>query len=287
MKQYHANGIKFVERDNTLFAEISQFGVTTIYPIKKPEKNTQIKYILMDLDGTTVRSEQFWMYLIECTMKKLLNDNSFKFTKEDEPFVCGYSTPEHLKYCKKKYHFQESIEEALVVYNEITDFELKEISEGRGNSDAFKPRPGLKEFLLFLKEKGIKVGLATSGLDYKSIPEIVAAFRHMGMGEPLSIYDAIVTGGSLPKKGEYVHVSELIAKPHPWVYKQLAEALGVKDNREALIIEDSASGVVAARAAGFNVIGFDDGNLITSNLDEQCLFLANTFKDIEQFINKQ
>ena len=52
MKQYHANGIKFVERDNTLFAEISQFGVTTIYPIKKPKKNTQIKYILMDLDGT-------------------------------------------------------------------------------------------------------------------------------------------------------------------------------------------------------------------------------------------
>ena len=45
--------------------------------------------------------------------------------------------------------------------------------------------------------------------------------------------------------------------------------------------------IAVAFARKINVIGFDDGNLISSNLDEQCLFLANTFKDIEQFINKQ
>ena len=37
--------------------------------------------------------------------------------------------------------------------------ELKEILEGRGNVSAFKPRENLKEFLLDVKGKGIKIGL--------------------------------------------------------------------------------------------------------------------------------
>ncbi|HBM70324.1 MAG TPA: haloacid dehalogenase, partial [Firmicutes bacterium] len=46
-----------------------------------------------------------------------------------------------------------------------------------------------------LKKKNIKIGLATSGLDYKAIPEIVSAFKTLNMGDPLTFYDCIVTGG--------------------------------------------------------------------------------------------
>ena len=45
-------------------------------------------------------------------------------------------------------------------------------------------RLGLKEFLLTLKERGIKIALVTSGLHEKAWPEIVAAFRALKPGRP-------------------------------------------------------------------------------------------------------
>lgn len=61
---------------------------------------------------------------------------------------------------------------------------MKEIMEGRGRKNAFVPQEGLKEFLLALKAKGIKIGLVTSGLYEKAMPEILSAFRALDMGEP-------------------------------------------------------------------------------------------------------
>ena len=69
------------------------------------------------------------------------------------------------------------------------------ILEGRGRADAFVPAPGLREFLLALKGRGIRIGLVTSGLYEKAYPEIVAAFRALGMGNPRDFYDAIITAG--------------------------------------------------------------------------------------------
>ena len=76
----------------------------------------------------------------------------------------------------------------------LSDAELEKIMKGEGRIDAFKPAEGLKEFLLGVKSCGIKIGLATSGLDYKAIPEIVAAFRTLRMGDPLAFYDSVITG---------------------------------------------------------------------------------------------
>ena len=37
----------------------------------------------MDLDGTTVKSEEFWIYLIEKTIKTVSKNQKFSFTEED------------------------------------------------------------------------------------------------------------------------------------------------------------------------------------------------------------
>ena len=282
--KYKANGIKFIEKGNDLFVEINQSGIDAFYRVPKVKTNAKIKYLLMDLDGTTVQSEEFWMNLIERTAQELLNDQHFKLSKEDEPYVCGYTTLEHLKYVKNKYHYPQDVNEAFEVYNRITKFELDEIMEGRGNINAFKPRPGLKEFLLKVKSSGIKIGLATSGLDYKAIPEIVSAFKVLDLGDPLDFYDRIMIGGNQKLHGQYGRTGELSAKPHPWVYRELAMGLGIKDFSDAIVLEDSASGVTSARIAGFNVIGFNDGNLISSGLNEQCIAMVNTFQDVIEFL---
>jgi hypothetical protein len=52
---------------------------------------------------------------------------------------------------------------------------MKEIMEGRGREGAFTPSPGIKEFLLELRSRNIKLGLVTSGLYEKAWPEILPA----------------------------------------------------------------------------------------------------------------
>jgi beta-phosphoglucomutase-like phosphatase (HAD superfamily) len=236
----------------------------------------------MDLDGTTVISEEFWIYLIEKTIKEIFSSD-FSLSEEDTPFVSGFSTAEHLEYCLNKYNINKTVNEALDAYHKIARFELNEIMEGRGNVDAFKPRAGLKEFLYKLKSAGIKVGLATSGLDYKAIPEILSAFRVLYMGDPLCFYDAVITGGRRKGEGEYGTIGEMAVKPHPWIYSELVGSLNV-DKSHAIVIEDSSAGLLSGRLAGMNVIGFNDGNLIQSGLHEECIAMVDTFEDIIKFI---
>ena len=285
MKKYKVNGVNFTDKDNHLYVEINQGGVDSFYLMDKPTTKENIKYVLLDLDGTTVKSEEFWIYIIERTTASMLNNPNFKLAKEDEPFVSGFSTMEHLEYTKKKYGYSQDINVALSEYHKIAKYELNEIMEGRGNVNAFKPRPGLKEFLLTLKKANIKIGLATSGLDYKAIPEIVSAFKNIGLGNPLEFFDSIITGGRQKNKGEYGTLGELAVKPHPWIYRELALGLNITDLSEAIVIEDSSAGLISGRTAGMNVIGFKDGNLPASNLDEQCLHMVDTFDDILRIFN--
>ena len=282
MKKYNINGVEFFDWNEKPFCAINQCGVSATYPFERPVTKFPIQAVLMDLDGTTVISEEFWIYLIEKTVKQLTTPD-FSLSEEDTPFVSGFSTAEHLSYCLNKYKIDKSVNEALEVYHKTAKFELNEIMEGRGNADAFKPRAGLKEFLYTLKNAGIKVGLATSGLDYKAIPEIVSAFRVLDMGDPLSFYDAIITGGRRKGEGEYGTIGELAVKPHPWIYSELATGLGV-DIAHTVVVEDSSAGLLSGRLAGMNVIGFNDGNLIQSGLHEECIVTVDTFDDILNFL---
>ncbi len=214
----------------------------------------------------------------------MLGNPSFKLNEEDFPFVSGFSTLEHLEYTKKKYGYKQDVNVALEAYHRIARFELNEIMEGRGNVNAFKPREGLKEFLFLLKNNNIKIGLATSGLDYKAIPEIVSTFKVLDMGDPLEFYDAIITGGRQKNNKEYGTIGELAVKPHPWIYRELALGLNISDLSEAIVIEDSSAGLLSARLAGINVVGFNDGNLVASNLDKQCLLMVDSFKQIAKYL---
>jgi len=282
MKKYNVNGVEFFDWKGKPYCTIHQCGVEATYPFEKPQTEFPVQAVLMDLDGTTVISEEFWIYLIEKTVKQISSPD-FRLSEEDTPFVSGFSTAEHLEYCLNKYKIPKTVNEALEVYHKTARFELNEIMEGRGNADAFKPRAGLKEFLDSLKKAGIKIGLATSGLDYKAIPEILSAFRVLDMGNPIEFYDAIITGGRRKGEGEYGTIGEMAVKPHPWIYAELIGGLNV-DKKHAIVIEDSSAGLLSGRLAGMNVIGFNDGNLIQSGLHEECIAIADTFEDIMQFL---
>lgn len=260
--------------DKTLCHVKSALGYPAIYKVPEARFEGPAKAILMDLDGTSVHSETFWMWIIEQTVGKLKNNMKFQLESQDEPHVSGHSVSEHLQYCINKYCPDKTIEEARRFYFETTEYEMKEILEGRGKKGAFNPAPGLREFLEEVKGNGIKIGLVTSGLYNKAMPEIISAFQTLDMGDPLNFYDAIITAGQTFKKGQTGTIGELAPKPHPWLYSETAKVgLGITEEEKSRVLgfEDSSAGVMSIRLAGFEAVGINGGNIHASGMDSLCL----------------
>jgi beta-phosphoglucomutase-like phosphatase (HAD superfamily) len=272
---------------HTLAHVLSSMGYPAYYPVPEARLERPVRAVLMDLDGTTVRSEHFWIWIIQKTIASLLGHPKFELEEADTPHVSGHSVSEHLQYGIRKYCPEKTVEEARRFYFEHTNFEMKEIMEGRGREGAFTPSPGVKEFLLELKGMGVKLGLVTSGLYEKGWPEILSAFKAMKLGDPKEFYDAIVTAGFAIRKGEPGTLGELQAKPHPWLYAETARVgLGIdfKDRHHVVGIEDSGAGVCSVRLAGFTAIGMADGNINESGTRGFCSFYADTFAQVIEYL---
>lgn len=273
--------------DHTLAYVRSALGYPAYYPLHPVALERPVVAVLMDLDGTSVRSEHFWIWIIEQTTASLVGNPRFTLEAADLPFVSGHSVSEHLAYCIRKYCPGQTVEDARALYFEHTRREMRAILEGRGRADAFVPAPGLKEFLLALKARGVKIGLVTSGLYEKAYPEIVAAFRALNLGDPAEFYDAIITAGFPLRRGEVGTLGELSPKPHPWLYAETARVglgLPFAARNAVLGIEDSGAGVCAIRLAGFPTVGMAGGNIIASGTRGVCDFYVETFDEVLRII---
>ncbi|MCD8372927.1 MAG: HAD family phosphatase [Clostridia bacterium] len=293
VKAIYATGDGKVEficwENNTICYVLSAVGYPAYYPVRPVSVKAPIKAVLMDLDGTSVRSESFWIWIIERTTATLLGDENFRLAKEDEPFVSGHSVSEHLKYCIEKYCPDKSLEEARNIYFDHTHREMDNIMHGRGKTDAFTPSPGLKDFLLGLKEMDIKIGLVTSGLYEKAWPEILSAFNQLDMGKPEEFYDSAISAGFPLRKGSVGTLGELSPKPHPWLYAETA-AVGLnipcEQNCHVIGVEDSCAGVCSIRLAGIPVIGFAGGNINAGGARALCSEYFENFSDILEWIKR-
>ena len=259
----------------------SALGYPAYYPIYPVALEKPVRAVLMDLDGTSVRSEGFWIWIIQLTMASLLANPHFELEDADLPHVSGHSVSEHLEYCIAKYGpghtvpgtAGHAIEDARKLYFEHVRREMAAIVAGHGRADAFAAAPGLREFLQALKAHGIRIGLVTSGLYEKAWPEIVAAFRTLGLGDPADFYDAIITAGFPLRHGEVGTLGELSPKPHPWLYAEAARVgLGIpfEARNSVVAVEDSGAGICAIRLAGFPAIGLSGGNIVESGTRALC-----------------
>ncbi len=109
------------------------------------------------------------------------------------------------------------------------------------NQNGSIPRkPGLMECLTGLKERGLKIALATS-TKRPLVTEYFAA-----MPDIAACFDALVCGGEVPN-----------GKPAPDIYVAAASAVGCTPG-ECIGVEDSFSGVRAIRASGANCVMIPD-----------------------------
>jgi HAD superfamily hydrolase (TIGR01509 family) len=136
--------------------------------------------------------------------------------------------------------------------------ELRELVRAELDGSGVEPMPGVVELLDALRAHGIPVGLATnSGREFAT-----RALRAAGL---LDRFATVVSGH------EVAH-----PKPAPDVYLEAAAELGA-DPAECVGLEDSETGVAAARAAGMTVIGvpsfpgvdLDDADLVVPSLRDE------------------
>lgn len=272
--------VKFIGKDSEVFAEVrAPRHLPVLYPVRSTPFQRPAKAVLMDLDGTTILSEEFWVDAIQDTVRLLLRNKAFVFSPEDLPHVAGYSTREHLQYCLKQYEIEATLDHAVQMNEAVIEERLKQVEEDP-SSPLLKPSPGLKEFLLTLKERGVKIALVTSAAERKALIEIRSVFMQLKLGDPLEFYDTIFTAGSSGSSYKVSTLGSLASKPHPWLYAEAASiGLGLSDEeREHVIgIEDSAAGVLALKLAGFAAVGMTGGNIESSGvrplLHAECTFL--------------
>lgn len=272
---------------HTLALVNSAMGQSAYYPVAPVSLEKPVQAVLMDLDGTSVKSEEFWIWIIQKTTASLLDRPGFELEEADLPFVSGHSVSEHLQHCIAKYCPDRTVEAARAFYFQHTRAEMAAIMEGRGRTDAFTPATGLKPFLHALKANGIKIGLVTSGLYEKAWPEILSAFKTLDMGDPVVFYDAIITAGFPLRKGEAGTLGELSPKPHPWLYAEVARVgLGMTSEHSPHVvgIEDSGAGVCSIRLAGFSVIGMTGGNIEQSGTRGLCDLYTDNFDAILDYL---
>ncbi len=291
VKSIVSTGDKKVEficfEDKTIAFVKSAIGYPAYYPVHKVKLERPVKAVLMDLDGTSVKSEEFWIWIIQKTVISLTGNKDFKFEEADLPHVSGHSVSEHLQYCINKYCPDKTLEVARNYYFEHTHYEMNEIMEGRGKKGAFTPSNGIKKFLLELKKHNIKIGLVTSGLYEKAWPEILSAFNTLEMGDPKEFYDASISAGFPIRKGSVGTLGELSPKPHPWLYAETC-CVGLNipfaERNHVVGIEDSGAGVCSIRLAGYTTIGISGGNIEGSGTKALCDFYSDSFDEILKYI---
>ena len=112
-------------------------------------------------------------------------------------------------------------------------------SQARIEREGVPMKPGVREILTFLKERGIPTALATSTGRERTQ-------RRMEMTGLAPFFSAVITGDQV------VH-----SKPDPEIYLLACKALGTAPEH-TLAIEDSRNGILSASRAGMPVIMVPD-----------------------------
>ena len=100
-------------------------------------------------------------------------------------------------------------------------------------------KPGAREFLVWLRQQGIRTGIASSN----GIELVETVLKAQGIQEYL---ESVHTCCEVPK-----------GKPAPDIYLLVAKTLGVKPE-ECLVFEDVPMGILAGKNAGMRVCAVED-----------------------------
>lgn len=182
---------------------------------------SELQAVLWDMDGTLVDTEPYWMD----AEFDLIGGLGGTWTTEHGLALVGNDLLVSGRYIKSVTGIELSPEE---IVEELLDRVIERVNE------AVPWRPGALALLDEITAAGIPCGLVT--MSYRRFVDPVLAAL------PPDTFTAVVTGDEVTR-----------GKPHPDPYLAAAAAVGLSAS-QTLAIEDSATGVASAVAAGCRVV---------------------------------
>jgi len=207
-----------------------------------------LKGIIFDFDGLIIDTEMpccnAWI--------ELFNQYGFLFTIEDYQKIIGTG---HNYYDPSKHLSQ-------LINGLLSPQEILELNRARTRQllESQPMLPGVKDFILSLKQIGLPLALASS-----SNREWIEGF--LLKLDIRKYFDIVCTSNDVQN-----------VKPFPDLFLLATRKLGI-DPKEALIFEDSQNGIKAAHAAGIRCIAIP--NDITKSMDLSLASkVVNSFLDL-------
>lgn len=181
---------------------------------------------IFDFDGTLFDSMHVWKGI----RYKFFDIIGVELTKEDEEVFKGLFLRDTITLAKERFNLKESYEELLnKLFMYIRERYLSET----------EPKNDIIEFLDKLKEKGVKMGIATATGEIA----LQAVLEKYGMSHYFSaIYSTYTVGAS---------------KTEPKVYDVVLSELGTEKST-TWVFEDALYAAKTAKANGYNVVGIYD-----------------------------
>lgn len=178
--------------------------------------------VFWDMDGTIVDSEHHWIG----AARDILRAHAAPVPVERLDALVGLAIPDGAAMLR-------DLGVALPV-DEIVRRQVAGVL-ARMASEPVRWRPGARDLLEAVRTAGIPQALVTMSYRSTAVPVIAAL--------PSGTFDAVVTGDDVER-----------GKPFPDAYLRAAVLLGV-DPADGVAIEDSPTGLAAARAAGLTAVG--------------------------------
>lgn len=190
------------------------------------------KAFIFDMDGVIIDSEPIHARAKMATLREYGIDLSAEEIGLDK--YVGRSAKSFWE--DMKIRFPETFTEAWQV---MAGKKYEKYMDILNNDASIQAIQGIPELLQRLKSKGYKIGLGSSSVR----PMVKNVLTRFGI---IEYFDALATGD------EVEH-----AKPDPAIYLLAAQRLGVKPEN-CTVVEDAASGVRAAKAAGMQCIAVNN-----------------------------
>ena len=212
------------------------------------------KLVIFDMDGLIFDSEETFFR----QLKTVMDQYGYALTRENYIATTGFAWGDAERIMKGFYGEDYPFEEISLKTRSI----VGEIA-AKGELEV---KPGIPRLLEFLKEKGIPCCVASSS----PTSSVTAYLKAAG----LDGYFCNMLGGE----------SVAHTKPHPEIFLTACQSCGVHPE-EALVLEDSAAGALAAINGSIPVIIIPDMKKPEREIAEKALLIAPDAYAVVDFLN--
>ncbi len=209
--------------------------------------------VIFDLDGVLADSEPWWNQIDA----KLLGEYGVSYNGEYHGSVLGVSYRLAVEFYKNAFNISAPVEELMRRRGEIaTEFFANRVS-------LF---PSAETTLKELRQLKLRLAVATSSVSASARPFL----DRTGIR---GLFEVIITGDEVQR-----------GKPHPDIYLCTADKLGVP-TAACLVIEDSLSGVAAAKAANMRVAAIPDTRFVDAHeYEKEADYVLGSLSEIPALI---